>query len=208
MLERLLAKDPADRYADYIELAADLRRFEPVDYPAAGRVVRALAWLVDLVLIYGVQQVLVDGLMALPLTQFVSQRLPILSLTFASLWLAAPILASYLQAWWGTTPGKRLFHIQIVGTHGLPPGKPTLTARAIAQFLPVWTTATWQIIELFDNVLPQSMHPLADTFQRLLFLIATLVLLADAAWSLYRPGQSLHDRIFRTRVVLDTGRRA
>ena len=32
--------------------------------------------------------------------------------------------------------------------------------------------------------------------------------LAEAGWSLYRPGQSLHDLIFRTRVVLDAGRRA
>jgi serine/threonine protein kinase len=104
VLARLLAKDPEARYQDYAELLEDLRRLRPVVRPAAGRVPRGLAWLVDLALANTAQQVF-RGSLTLAALSFPGTR-PGLQLFVALLSGLVPLFCCYLQARWKTTPGK------------------------------------------------------------------------------------------------------
>jgi uncharacterized RDD family membrane protein YckC len=193
LLEKLLAKSPAERYGDYDELRRDLERLRPVTLPQAGRVPRALAWMIDLFLALGLNAVLTAPAAA---TENHRQNAWLL-MVMVILGVISPLLAMYLQAWWKTTPGKKLFQIRIVDQHGLWPSKATLALRSIVQFFPVWSIPIANLIAL---CLPL---PILAGLMLSALLVAFLVLAADAACAMFHPrGRSLHDYVFRTRVVL------
>lgn len=192
VLARLLAKSPAERYQNYGELLHDLRRWRPVDLPQAGRLPRGLAWLIDLGLANTAQQIFYGPLVAEASSELLSSR-PGVRLVLASLGASVPLLAGYLQYRWGTTPGKKLFHIRIVDRHGLPPSKPVLGLRAAIQFLPMWTATVVLILGSLGLGLVSG----------LVVLAAALGLLTEISLALFHPrGRTLHDRFFGTRVVL------
>jgi uncharacterized RDD family membrane protein YckC len=188
VLERLLAKAPEERFQNYEEVLATLRRLRPVSRPRAGRVQRALAWLVDLGLAHACQQLFYAPLLAAGASGFSLVRLPL-----ALAGGLVPLLGAYLQVRWKTTPGKRLFQLQIVDRHGTEPCPAALAGRSAAQFLPLWAATAWHVSSALG------VRPLGA----LIGLGATLALLVDAALALFeRQGRTLHDQIFRTQVVL------
>jgi uncharacterized RDD family membrane protein YckC len=197
VLEKLLAKSPDDRYQTYDELLAALRRLRPVALPKAGRLQRGLAWAVDLALAYAAQ-----NLFYVPLA---TGRVGREGITSSEFWLVRlplivlggliPLLAGYLQTWWKTTPGKRLFQLRIVDRHGMTPRKSVLLLRSVFQFLPLWAATAY--------VLYGSLG--AGFRGEILRAVAAGWLLADAGAALFRRGASLHDRLLKTRVVLDAG---
>ncbi len=193
VLARLLAKSPDERYQDYVGLLADLRRWQPIDLPKAGRLPRGLAWLIDLGLFNTAQQIFYGPLVASGASELLSDyHIPRLLLA----WLGAsvPLLACFIQARWGTTPGKRLFQIRIVDRHGLPPAKPVLSFRAVIQFLPIWTTTVTLVLTNIG----------LGILTALIALAVAVGLLLEIILALFDPrGRTLHDRFFGTRVVLD-----
>jgi hypothetical protein len=197
VLRRLMAKEPAGRYGDYDDLRRDLERLRPVSLPRAGRVPRALAWLLDLVLVTGLQALLWAPFAAAGGVA-VLDRHPGLRLFYAAFGALAPFAALCLQAWWGTTPGKALFQIRIVDRHCLRPNRTILALRSIVQFFPLWAGPAGSLYTLFG------LEPIAAV----VFLTAAGVLLIDAMFAALAPGgRSLHDLAFGTQVVLDAGAR-
>lgn len=195
VLERLLEKDPADRYQTHDDLIADLERLKPVDLPRAGRVNRGLAWFVDLFL------ALVVGILLLTPFGFLASRglldaTPFLRVVID---LAADALvlfsAAWLQAWWKTSPGKSLLQLRIVDLHGLTPNCPTLAMRTVFQLLPLLSVDIYL-----------TMSEIGVGWLGTLVALAGLAHSAiDAGVAAVRPdGRSLHDLLLRTRVVLDT----
>ncbi len=187
VLEKLLAKSPGDRYPNYEELLAALRRLRPVDLPRAGRVQRGLAWLVDLAIAHAGQSLFYIPLAARPGNW-------LLHLVLAALGGLVPLSAALLQARWHTTPGKRLFQLRIVDGHGLTPPTTILTLRSVFQFLPLWAATAYHL-----NAATGRPYLAAAVSA-----IGFLWLAADVAWTLFsRRGVSLHDLLLKTRVVLD-----
>jgi len=188
VLEKLLAKSPEDRYQDYDELYGAVHGLRPQSLPKAGRVQRGLAWLVDLGLAHAAQR-----LFYAPLVVAGAERIPLGYVIVAVAGGSVPLAAAYLQARWGTTPGKRLFQLRIVDRHGTTPPKPTLTARSVAQLLPIWATTAWHLFAALH------IQPLAS----LIGFLAGVAFIVDAVSALFhRKGRSLHDLLFRTQVVL------
>ena len=195
VLAKLLQKMPSDRYQTYDELLADLRRLRPIDAPQANRLPRAMAWIADLFVTSLAQQFFYAPLLVGQLAKFFDTR-PILQLAIAVAGVSVPALVAWAQSRWKTSPGKELFQIQIVDQHGMSPTAQTLAARSAVQFLPLW-------LESFSAI-AKTLH--LDGLANFVFGIAMLALAVDAGFALFHPaGQSLHDRIFRTRVVLNTG---
>jgi uncharacterized RDD family membrane protein YckC len=198
VLLRLLAKSPADRYASYQSLAHALQGLRPVRLPKAGRLQRGLAWLVDLGLASAAQQLFYGPLVSADAEAFWKKH-PLLCLSVAMLGSIVPLGASYLQARWKTSPGKRLFQLKIVDAHGLTPARSVLASRAAAQLAPIWIATAWHAMTALW------MRPLAD----LLRALALLAVLVDAGCAFFRrDGRSLHDMVFRTQVALDAATRA
>ncbi len=86
----------------------------PLQLPAAGPVPRALAWLIDLLVRFGVLMVMSPVLLALG--DF-GQGL-YLGLMFLMFW-AYPIV---LEVWFGQTLGKRVLGLRVVANDGAPLG--------------------------------------------------------------------------------------
>ncbi len=192
VLDRLLAKSPEDRYQNYDELYDAVRQLRPQSLPRAGRVQRGLAWLVDLGLAHAAQQLFYAPLVAADAEPIWSSY-PLAHIIVAAAGGTVPLAAAYLQARWGTTPGKRLFQLRIVDRHGMSPQKPTLAARSAAQLLPIWATTA---VHLFAAL---HIKPLGG----LVSFLAGAALLVDVGFALFhRKGRSLHDVLFRTQVVL------
>ncbi|MEM1069089.1 MAG: RDD family protein [Planctomycetota bacterium] len=156
----------------------ELRRFQPNSLATAGPLLRSLAWLVDGSLIF--VPVLV---ISVALSDGPSAMLGVA--IAASICLAV----AFIQATWGTTPGKKLFQIRIVDQHGLTPSKPALAMRSVFQFLWAWSLA---FSPLFGILSPVSFLVLLFTF-------------AETIYLLLPTQRSIHDRILKTQVVLDAG---
>jgi len=199
LLARLLAKSPEDRYQDYDGLLADLERLKPIALPRAGRLLRGMAWFVDVALATAAQEVLYAPFGILAVREFLNQR-PVLGLLAACTSLGIPLLTSYLLARLRTSAGKRLFQIRIVGRHGLPPAEAKRAARGVFQVLPVWITAAEYIAR--DGFR-------AEWLASGILYVGWSFVLLDAGFAIFsRRCRSLHDMIFGTQVVLDAAGRS
>lgn len=194
VLARLLAKNPRQRYWNHDVLLDDLRALEPVDVPSAGRIVRSLAWTVDLVLGAALQRFILglfaDGAAA----QFLASR-PLLATLAAGSALSVPLLIAFLQSRWKTTPGKELCQIRIVDLHGLTPTRAMLAGRTILPFLALWHVA---LQAMCDSI---GMPALGHAFGA----VALCAVGLDALTMLVRRDRrGIHDLLAGTQVVLDT----
>jgi uncharacterized RDD family membrane protein YckC len=193
VLERLLAKDPKQRYWTYDVLREDLRRLLPVPRPRAGLLVRGLAWVVDILLAAALQRFVVslfrDGLVG----EYLFSHPPLWMLASFS-GLLVPFLVAYLQSRWKTTPGKELLQIRIADEHGLTPEPARLALRTVLPLLPLWHFAVQMICDA--GGLPVLAHALAG--------VVLTVMSADGLTAILRKDRrSLHDLLVRTQVVLD-----
>ena len=188
LLAKLLEKAPDRRYAHFADLIEDLKRLEPATLPTASPLLRGLAWLFDGFLVSSPLMII-----ALVSKMAPGQANPLFVVSVACVAFAICLL----QAWWGTTPGKRLFQICIVDQHGLLPRRSVLGVRAAFQFAWAWSIVLTGPLQLLG------LTPLGQ-------LIGTLVglfILAEMVLVLVGKGRSIHDRILRTRVVLDARKR-
>ena len=186
VLARLLQKDPLQRYVDFNELLADLHRLQPTILPNASLMLRGFAWLFD-VFVVAAPLAIINP----PAVNTGSSWTAVLQ-TLASGAVVTAICV--LQAWWGTTPGKRLFQIRIVDQHGLPPREPLLGARAGFQFIWAWSLVLGFALKLVS----------LTQLSQIINLIVLLFIVIECVCVIFGKRRSVHDRFCGTRVVLDT----
>lgn len=187
-LARLLAKDPADRFDSYDELIAELERLRPVAPVPAGRLARGIAWGIDLIILLGLQTVL----LALMAVSIAFLKLP--GIFPGPVGFVIPVLAMLWLRAGGQSPGKRIMQLRVVDEHGLTPSRQVLAWRSVFQFLPLW------LFPLLSNV---NQMGLPEWITIPVGITGGLVLVADSFVAIFTMGiRSIHDRIFKTRVVL------
>jgi eukaryotic-like serine/threonine-protein kinase len=197
ILDRLLAKAPSERYANYEQLMHDLIRVEPTTYVYAGRLPRVFAGVIDMLLYL---------LLALPLlaaTQILENLsgIPDFSakyLLISLMKMFVPVFALVLPlvfAYQRQSVGRHLLHLRVVDRHGFPPARRVFFLRSLVRFPWIWLMVLVGIFQLPENAwipaflfVPVMFFAFADFF--------TMLLLGE--------GRSIHDFIFRTRVILDT----
>jgi len=193
ILQRLLAKDPGDRYPSHDAVIEALDRNRPIEPVPAGRLVRGLAWGIDLAIMFVIQTAVLISLA-------VAERwvnLPNILIT--ALGLVAPVVALLWQRAGGRSPGKRLLQMRVVDEYGLLPSSRRLAWRSVFQLLPAWT------IPLTAQVSGNAFLPRGLAITVAILGFTALVL--DALVGFFTlEMRSIHDRIFKTRVVLDIGR--
>lgn len=215
VLERLMAKDPTQRYASYAEVAAALHRLRWVRKTPAGSFVRATAWLLDAAI-----GLLLSGVIMLPFVLFMMAPMlgydpkappsergdewqAAIEMVEARKWLgafgvtlgaiSALGVGALLQMFWKTTPGKRLMQIRILDAYGNTPPPLMLFARFFVQAAP-FTLAVFATVISTPQVI-----------ESILKMGAFFFVLIDWGAGLFsRDAVTLHDRFFGTRVVLDT----
>ncbi|MBS0267110.1 MAG: protein kinase [Planctomycetes bacterium] len=200
VLERLLAKQPTDRFASYAELRAAISQFRPTTRLPAGLLPRALAWTIDFGLLLATLGMfgVTEFLLRLGLDKLLEIKLDYLVGLLVFLAQAgAFVLMSIAHAKFKITPGKRLFQISIADSHGLDLVPARLVPRLILSQFPVTLIL---FMELIDRLTGEAFGWLVPTAVAVMFLWfignAVSVLLASSRLA-------LHDRILGSRVVVD-----
>ncbi len=123
VLQRLLAKAPDERFADYDALIAALGAARPRSRERAGFLVRTSAWLVDLVLVM--------------LTAFIHKDAPL---------VVYPAYMVGAWTWRGSTVAQKLFRIRVTNEDGTP----LSLWQAIKRFVAMhWAVGVLALIVLF-----------------------------------------------------------
>jgi uncharacterized RDD family membrane protein YckC len=219
VLEKLLAKAPADRYANYGQVRAALHRLSPVralpakplprlfaaliDYASVALVfvaVTLLAWLLERWL-FSWLEIAGPGVFSrlssdLPWYLELAKFLGNLAVGLSG--FAAVGLYSLWIAFWRQSLGRALLHVRVYNKYGLPPTARLLLARESLRMLVFWALP----LVLFAQVSQWWALPVTIA----VLLGSGLFCLVDLGWMLFsREGKTLHDRLMETAVVLDTG---
>lgn len=201
VLERLLAKEPEDRYARYEDLDAALRAIAPVGVTKAGRLNRAMALMVDCFL-----QIIVMASIALPsiiasnINVESESMMAILARNGFGLVSLLVVLVPAGMAWieWSgwKTPGRYLFQLRVVDVHGLRLTRRKRLLRNLIRNLPIWLVAFTIVAITLDM---GSLINILGPIDEIILLINAIPILGPAR-------RTLHDRFFGSHVVLDTTR--
>lgn len=191
-LQRLLARKPEDRFADWQALIDQMQSLKPLRPVTAGRLKRGIAWGIDLSILI-VAVVCVIG----AFEAFTQRFFPTSAIAFA-IAAGSGLTVPAGVMWWvrrgGTSPGKKLMQLRVVDRHGLGLNPRLLAHRSIVQFLPVWLLPAGRGNEYFQ--IPVSIY--TPVWTTMCIYLAVDILLALVR----RGGRSLHDQFFDTRVVL------
>ena len=192
LLERLLAKEPCDRFWTYDLLLDELHELRPVARPRAGRLVRCIAWIVDITLVSACQRFIISLFAGGAVGAYLADR-PILAIVAGLSGFTVPAVVMYLQSLWRMSPGKELLQIRIVDVHGLAPGAGRLAIRSVLSMLPIWHFG----LQAFCNAAGLT---LIGTIAGAVTLVTVAV---DVLFGLFRRDRrSLHDLAAGTQVVL------
>ena len=208
VIAKLTAREPAERYANYVELAHVLDDLAPVGVTNAGLLNRSMAYLVDLAF-WGLFLLLLS-LAALFTPQIVEQieilsrqdetlayYIHLLTQRLARLGLLAPLvpLVATWMEWRGwRTVGRYLFQLRVVDTHGLLIRPRTRLFRSLFRYVPLWVSS-FTVFAMACGL---------DLVAVILAPLDEIIILLNLILVLGPSRMALHDRLFRTHVVLDT----
>lgn len=217
ILETMLAPQPEQRFADYDSLREQLIRVAPTSSPPARLLPRVIAAAIDfsIVLAFTAVVFLLGWLMLnslagyfqimdLSLLGLVRSSAPWytdlavfgLELVFYGLAFLPVFGHTMLVGSWRQSLGRLLLHTHVVNRFGLRPTRRTMIAREAIRSLPLWVLPLFLVLwTSFGAAVPGG----------ILVGISVLFTAASLVWMAFgRSGQPFHDRILKTRAVLDT----
>jgi tRNA A-37 threonylcarbamoyl transferase component Bud32/uncharacterized RDD family membrane protein YckC len=187
LVERMLAKDPADRFADYDDLLRAVRAARPDAAAPAGLVVRGIALAIDLI--------------------------PLVLLILLLDWAAIVVYGLYLVlGWWrfGKTLGKWLFQLRVRTVENEPPPLWRCVVRAVLLFwgpllcvvLAAINRAVFGVWGVGDAGPAYSEEPALAKILVLLFFLIFVVHAFGLVWAgIRRHKRAWHDLLSGTMVV-------
>ncbi len=198
LIERLMAKNPSDRFPDYNALLKELQGIEPVSTTPAGYAPRAMAYLVDQTMLllcfspFAAAIYAINGMDAAG-TRSINLLTPIVA--FASLMVPAIYLLAIYRGW--SSFGRYLFQLRIVEEHGLVPRREQLVPREVLRNAFAWCIPLAVYISLQSEATARVIE-----FALIAFLsINTITLL------LLRGRKALHDYLCHSQVVLEVNKK-
>jgi uncharacterized RDD family membrane protein YckC len=187
LLDRMMAKDPAQRFASYDDLLAAIDQAAPALTRPAGVFVRGAALMLDFAFVM--------GCVFLPLSPLIHH--PWTEICFAVAWL---LYATVAVSRFGTTVGKRLMEIEVV--REARPGWPSWGEAAV-RFLAAWGIYCLGFIGM--TALPDQIKayapPVRATIVMGTFFLMQLPILVGAIAAAFRADRRAYwDRLAGTRV--------
>ncbi len=200
VLQRLLMREPTERFQNYEHLEQALRSIAPVGVTKAGRLHRLLAFAIDQTMQLAIIAPLVAASMIsiLPLDSitnttgrfFARNGFAMLSL----LTLVVPLAMAWLE-WKGVrTPGRYLFQLRVVDEHGLRLTARKRLIRGLCRNGYIWTNTIATCLFVFG---------LTGAFDVLSFFDEAILVINGLA-VLGPKRLAIHDRLVGSHVVLDT----
>ena len=190
LIEKMLAKAPADRFGDYTTLIDELKRATPHSQVVARPFPRIVAagfdWIFVLLL-----AVLMPWAMSL-----MSENLLISNLLRFGHFLPILIFTTTVY-FWRQSLGRSLMHIRVVNRFGLRPKRHTMLARSLVRMQFPWFVI---LLLLFQDFTASWLGITVGV----LVVLSGIFLLVDVAFmAIYDKRRSLHDLMFGTQVVID-----
>ncbi len=192
LLEKLLDKEPANRFSNYDLLLQELKLVQPTMSAPARAFPRAIAWFFDFLMI------------SLAMLAFATTFSQIAQLTDGPFSISGTVMAGIsvfpltlhfaLLIWWGQSVGRHLMSIRVVNQFGLPPSRTTMFLRETFRLFPLWASLASSNMLGEDSVI----NAYFSGFIVVFILINCFVAVFN------RKRMTLHDFIFKTRVILDT----
>lgn len=189
-LQRLLARNPEDRFATYDQLLDALKDIAPVSTTAAGFAPRLMAYTVDQACLLAAMAPFAISIFSIQASGAQSRQLLIPILAFASLVVPALYLFLIYKGW--PSLGRYLFQLRIVEEHGLPPRREQLVPREVLRNAFAW---------FFPLALYISLQSVSISKGIEYSLIGVLGLNSIALFLLGRR-KALHDYLCHSNVVL------
>lgn len=190
LMQRLLARNPSDRYETYDELLTALKSIAPVSTTAAGFAPRLMAYSVDQAFLLAAMAPFAISIFSIQASRAESRQLLIPILAFASLIVPALYLFMIYKGW--PSLGRYLFQLRIVEEHGLPPRREQLVPREVLRNAFAW---------FFPLALYISLQSVSISTAIEYFLIGVLGLNSIALF-LFGRRKALHDYLCHSNVVL------
>lgn len=202
ILQRLLAKDPMNRYQSYAELERDLELVRPTKSLIARPTPRLIAALIDVLTVFLFMlplQLLVSGEIggvSVRLGEYLDSR-PVL--TFLLYVLDVVPIAIYTATifFWRQSIGRALMQVRVVNRYGLKPYRSKMVTRSIFRMSIVWMMIAGFWTRGLEQGFVFSIVMIPVFAFGLFFVIDMLHFLFS------RSNESLHDRIYKTSVVID-----
>lgn len=197
LLERMLHKDPTQRYQDYDELLNDLKTVEALSAIKAKRVPRLLAGLFDflsvLLVAAAIQFLLFD---VLKLRDYTENLAIVFLISLADL---LPILLySAIVFFFRQSVGRNLLYLRVVNQYGVRPPRRTMLTRSFVRMGFVWLLIASMVFHAQDVDWTQTTRTVLAGF-------AVAFLLAQIAVLMFnRNHRTIQDMVYKTDVVLDT----
>lgn len=190
ILERMLAKNPSDRYADYDELIDDLKKVTPESLVLARPTPRIVAAGIDWISFLFLAVVLRIGM-------DIYQWSAVLSNVLRAADLVAIGFYILLVYFWRQSLGRSLMHIRVVNRYGLPPKPMQMVLRCFMRMQFPWCAVG---LLLFAGAPFKWMELVISS----LLILSSFLLLIDLGFMAFNQRRrSLHDVIFDTMVVID-----
>lgn len=200
ILNRLLARDPAQRFQSYDELTEELRHWQPRDVVPAGRISRGIAMFLDVSLVgifFGVTQTVEDEMGSRTFSIGKSlYSIPAFIITGALIW--------WLVRRWGCTPGKKLMQLRIVDQFGIRPTQAKLAVKALGTYMLFFLSRARDFGSIARDLLSMTFLPDDETLMIIFSLLGVAWVVINTGWLLFsRQRQTLFDKLLNLRVVLD-----
>ncbi len=197
VLDRLLAKNPLDRYRNYTELLDDLQSIEPVSTTVAGIALRAAAFAID-------ETILLVAFLPFAIPIYLSTlQLPPYGPYFSAIrpWnivlalsaLSVPLTFLTLARLGKQSVGRYLFQLRVTEQHGLVLGRDQAVLRAVLRNATAWLLP----LGLFGGIY-------FSLIVEITYVLILVILLAEVIAAISsKDRRSLHDLLCHSRVVLN-----
>ena len=199
VLQKLLAKSPGRRYESYDQLIEDLEAIKPQSRIIARRAPRLIAagidWLTVLLFMAPVELAVESDAFG----SYFSAH-PMLGFLFRLVNLIPITIYMLILFIWRQSLGRSLMQVRVVNSHGLIPPQKTMLSRSVLRMIIPWAAC----LILF---LQTGSFAWTEVLAKSLLILALVYWLTDIAFMfIYDQARSLHDILFKTKVVVDTDR--
>lgn len=195
VIDRLLAKEPKDRFENYEELIEELKLVQPVSTTTAGLALRAMAYCIDQLALLLCISPFAFTIFFLnsesPMVRGYQWLTPIVA--FFSLIVPAIYLTLIYRGW--RSIGRYLSQLNIVEDNGLPPRPEQMVSREVLRNAFAWFFP----LLLYVDPNREDSHWVTRSLE---FLLVVFLAVDWATTLLLKGRKSLHDYLFQTRVVL------
>ncbi len=192
VLDRLMNKHPEQRYRNYQELIADLKKLAPVSSTPAALAPRVIAYAIDQFIGLACLAPFAFAMLAFERAEFL-QNYNFLQPLIAALSLIVPATQLTLVGRGWRTVGRYLFQLRVVDEHGLKLDRGSRVTREFLRNMFAWLTPFAAYAGIYSPMIDRGIDVLLTTF-----IAADVICLM-----VRRDGRTLHDLLCHSRVVLE-----